>query len=105
MVTEPAIEIIMLLDKKWRGPSGHGWRYRAVYNDDPNGFVGYGDTLREARLDLQKRQRGAACGIIREICKIAPRVRVDSAGCRCGVCRFSDTRKTGACRPGPARVI
>ena len=54
MVRERAIEIIMLLDKKWRGPGGHGWRYRAVYSDDPNGFVGYGDSLREARLELEK---------------------------------------------------
>jgi uncharacterized membrane protein YbhN (UPF0104 family) len=29
METGRAIEIL-LLDKKWRGPSGHGWRYRAV---------------------------------------------------------------------------
>jgi hypothetical protein len=43
---------ITLLPERQRGPGGP--RYRAVYSDDPNGFVGYGDTLREARLDLQK---------------------------------------------------
>ena len=28
--------------------------YRAVYCDDPSGLAGYGNSLREARLDLEK---------------------------------------------------
>ena len=49
MVTERTIEITW----RQRGPGGH-WLYRAVFCDDPDGLVGYGTTLREARLDLLK---------------------------------------------------
>ena len=52
-MTDRPIEIT-LLPKRQRGPGGHWLGYRAVYCDDPNGLVGYGTTLREARLDLQK---------------------------------------------------
>ena len=51
MVSDRPIEITLLPERQ-RGPGGP--RYRAVYSDDPKGLVGYGTTLREARLDLQK---------------------------------------------------
>jgi hypothetical protein len=66
-MSKPAIEIT-LRDKKWCGPGGHWLRYRAVYSDDPNGLAGYGDTLREARLDLQKQSRsGTRAGDTQEM--------------------------------------
>ena len=56
MVSERPIEIT-LLPARQRGPGGP--RYRAIYSDDPKGLVGYGTTLREARLDLQKQSAGS----------------------------------------------
>jgi hypothetical protein len=53
MTSERRIEITLLPQRK-RAPGGHGSSYRAVYCDDPHGLVGYGTTLREARLDLEK---------------------------------------------------
>ena len=53
MVSDRPIEITLLPERQ-RGPGRHWLGYRAVYCDDPNGLVGYGTTLREARLDLQK---------------------------------------------------
>ena len=53
MTSERRIEVTLLPQKK-RAPGGHWSSYRAVYCDDPNGLVGYGTTLREARLDLEK---------------------------------------------------
>ena len=53
MVSDRPIEITLLPEKQ-RGPGMHWLGYRAVYCDIPNGLVGYGTTLREARLDLQK---------------------------------------------------
>ena len=52
MVSDRPIEITLLPERQ-RGPGGP-WLYRAVFCDDPDGLVGYGTTLREARLDLQK---------------------------------------------------
>jgi hypothetical protein len=53
MVSDRPIEITLLPERQ-RGPGRHWLSYRAVFCDDPNGLVGYGTTLREARLDLQK---------------------------------------------------
>ena len=53
MTSERRIEITLLPQRK-RAPGGHWSSYRAVYCDDPHGLVGYGTTLREARLDLEK---------------------------------------------------
>jgi hypothetical protein len=53
MTSERRIEVTLLLQRK-RAPGGHWSSYRAVYCDDPHGLVGYGTTLREARLDLEK---------------------------------------------------
>ena len=53
MVTERTIEITLFPERQ-RGPGGHWLSYRAVFCDDPKGLVGYGTTLREARLDLLK---------------------------------------------------
>ena len=76
MVTERTIEITLLPERQ-RGPGGPC--YRAVYSDDPKGLVGYGTTLREARLDLQKQSA------------------------RSDVRAFAGTRRTGGVVEGPGQ--
>jgi hypothetical protein len=76
MVSERPIEITLLPERQ-RGPGGP--RYRAVYSDDPKGLVGYGTTLREARLDLQKQSA------------------------RSDVRAFAGTRRTGGVVEGPGQ--
>lgn len=43
-------------DKLVRGPGGHWYRYVARWSDRRNTNRGYGDTGREAELDLKKQE-------------------------------------------------